>query len=86
MKQFGVLWGGMIVLYGVGTFIIKRNDESHWLSQDHTLPIAVGLLGTLAAILNAKFAGGSWPAVLSTLMATVTLILQKPKPGPTVPA
>lgn len=80
-KQFGVIWGSMLVLFGIGTVIVKKNDETHWLSQDHTLPIAVGVLGTIGAAINAKFAGGSWAVALTTLMTVVTLVLQKPQPG-----
>ncbi len=83
VRQFGFLYGGMMMLFAIGTVIIKKNDETHWLSQDHYLPIGVGVLGTLGAVINAKFAGGSWAAVVSTLMATVALIIQKPNPGRT---
>ncbi len=81
IKQYGWLWGSMIVLFGIGTFVIKLNDSSHWLSQDHVLPIAVGVLGMLAAALQAHFAGGSWAGVVATAFAVLTLIIQKPKPG-----
>jgi len=80
-KQFGILWGSMIVLFGIGTFIVKQNDETHWLSHGHTLPIAVGVLGVLGSILACHFTGASWSLVGMAVMAVVTLIIQKPLPG-----
>ncbi len=80
-EHFGIVWGSMMVLFGVGTLIVKKNDETHWLSQGRTLPIAVGVLGTIGSAIDAKFNGGNWTAVLSTLMATGALIIQKPVPG-----
>ncbi len=81
VKQYGWLWGAMIVLFGIGTAIIKLNDERHWLSKDHALPLVVGLVGTLGAALQAKFAGGSWAGVFVTLFGAVMLLIQKPKPA-----
>lgn len=79
--QYGVLWGGMLILFGVGTLIIKNNDETHWLSKDHYLPLGVGVLGVVGALLNAKFGAGSWTAVFAALGAAVALVIQKPTPG-----
>ncbi len=81
LKQYGYVWGGTLVLFGIGTIIIKKNDDTHWLSTDHFLPIGVGLLGVLGAAINARFAGGSWTTVFAALMGAVTLVLQKPTPG-----
>lgn len=86
VHQYGWLWGSMIVLFGIGTVIVKINDSRHWLSQDHALPIIVGLLGTLGAALQAKFAGGSWAGVIATGVAALMLLLQKPTPGKPTPA
>lgn len=81
VHQYGWLWGVMIVLFAIGTAVVKLNDEHHWLNKDHTLPIIVGLLGTLGAALQAKFAGGSWAGVFVTLFGAVMLLIQKPKPA-----
>ncbi len=80
-KQFGILWGSMIVLFGIGTFVVKQNDETHWLSKGKTLPYVVGGLGVLGSLLTVKFAGGSYALVVITLIAAVNLVLQKPQPG-----
>lgn len=79
LTQYGYVWGGMILAFALGTIFIKKADEDHWLSKDHMLPIGVALLGTLGAILQAKFAGGSWTVVGTTLMSAVLLVIQKPK-------
>lgn len=86
VHQYGWLWGVMIVLFGIGTAIVKLNDERHWLSKDHTLPIVVGVLGVLGAALQAKFGGGSWAGVLATAFGALMLLLQKPAPGKQAPS
>lgn len=78
VKQFGYLWGGMIVLFSIGTVLVKRASDDHWLANEHVLTGLTGLIGTLGAILQAKFMGGSWAVVVVTLMTTVTLMIQKP--------
>jgi hypothetical protein len=80
-RSYGYVWAGMLVLFAVGTAIVKRSDEETWLSKDHALPIITGLVGVLGAIIEVRFAGASVNVVLSAAMAGVMLVIQKPKPA-----
>lgn len=81
IKTYGIVWGAMLVLFAIGTFIIKNNDQTHWLSQDHVLPVGVAVLGTIGQILQAHFVSGNWGPVIVTAGAGLMLVLQKSKPG-----
>lgn len=81
IKQAGWLWGGMAVLFGLGTYVIKKNETAHWLSNDHILAVGTTVIGVLGAIVNAHFGSGSWAAVIAVLVAGVGLIIQKPAPA-----
>lgn len=83
VHQYGYVWGGMIIVFAIGTVIAKKADDDHWVNKDHVLPIITGTLGVIGAALQAKFAGGSWAVVPMTVMGVVTLILQnRPKKSP----
>jgi hypothetical protein len=75
----------MLVVFGIGTVIIKRAQGDHWLANDHILTIIASVLGLVGAVLQVKFAGGSWAGVLAAGMAAVMLILQKPQAAQVAP-
>jgi hypothetical protein len=82
IKQWGYVWGGMLVLFTIGTVLVKRAETEHWLSKDHTLPIVVSMLGILGAAINWKFAGGTLYAIFAAVMGSAMLIIQKPASKP----
>lgn len=79
VKQFGYVWGGMLVLFGLGTIAIKKAEDEHWLAAGHTLSILTSTIGILGAVLQWKFAGASPAGIVMAAMAAVMLIVQKPK-------
>ena len=81
VKQSGWIWGGMAVLFELGTYVIKKAGDDHWLSNDHILAVGTTVIGVIGAIVNAHFGNGSWAAVLTVAVAGVALIIQKPKPA-----
>jgi hypothetical protein len=80
LKQYGLWWGIMLILFTLGTVFVREAGANHWLSADHALPIAVSSVGVIGSALDAKFGGGSWATVGAALMGAVMLIIQKPKP------
>ena len=81
VKQAGWLWGGMAILFALGTYAIKKNEDRHWLGNDHVLAIGTTVLGVMGAVINAHFGSGSWATVVAVLVAGVALIVQKPQPA-----
>lgn len=79
LQQYGYIWGGMLIVYAIGTAFAKKAEDEHWINAGHALSIITGSLGVIGAAIQAKFGGGSWAIVPMTLMGVVTLVIQRPK-------
>lgn len=80
LEQYGPVWGGMWLMFQLVSYLLKRNESTHWIAQGRTLAIIVAVLGIATAALTAKFAGTPWPGVLITAVVALFKLIQ-----PTVP-
>lgn len=78
VEDYGPIWGGMLVLFGLGYVFVRRNP-GHILGQGHTLSLAVGAVGLLGSLLEANFTTASGAGVPITLAMVIKLLLQRPK-------
>jgi hypothetical protein len=80
VEDYGPVWGGMLILFAIGTAIVKRNDEHHWLAQGNMLTGLVGSIGILGSLVEAHFSTASSAGIPVTLLLALKLLLQKPRP------
>lgn len=82
IEHYGVPFGLMFVVFGVGAWVIKNNDAQHWLNAKlggralHLISAAVGIG---SATLDALFNGGSWQVVMTLALGAVALLFEKPE-------
>lgn len=81
IEQHGPIWGGMLLLFGLATAFLRRNEKERWLGQGKHLAIVVGLTGVLGSVLEAGVVGGTWAGVIVTVVAAIKLFLS-PTPAP----
>jgi hypothetical protein len=63
---FGPLWGGMAIVFGVASTLLKRNESTHWIAQGRVLAVITAAVAVGIAALKAHFAGAPWAGVLLT--------------------
>lgn len=91
VENYGPIWGGMLLLFGLGTVVAKRSGkgDEHWLLKGHTLTGGIGALGLLGALLEANFTSAPGAGIPVTLFMAMNLLLQKPTlakaPAPPAP-
>lgn len=81
VAQYGWLWGGMLLLLGLGQALLRANESKHWIAQGRTLALLSGGLAVLGSIAQWHFGNGPLEGVLVTLVTALTLVWH-----PTVPA
>jgi hypothetical protein len=82
VEQHGPIWGGMLLVFGIGTVFVRRNEKDGWLKQGRVLAIVVGAVGVLGSVLEAALNGGTWAGVIVTAFAAIKLVLS-PTVAPT---
>lgn len=82
VEQFGPLWGGMLLLLGVGQVLLRANASTHWIAQGRTLAVISGSLGVLGALAQWRFGGAPLEGVLTTLVAAVAMVWHPAVPAP----
>lgn len=85
ISTYGWIWGGMAVVLALASWVLKRNDSTHWIAQGRTLALIVGGLGIAAAALDAKFAGAPLSGVAMTAIAALFKLMD-PRVTPAAPA
>jgi small neutral amino acid transporter SnatA (MarC family) len=86
---FGPLWGGMAIVFGVASTVLKRNESTHWIAQGRVLAVVTALVGVGVAALKAHFAGAPWAGVLLTAVLGLFKLIDPntvtPSPGEATP-
>lgn len=75
VEQYGLIWGGALLGFGLAGSFLRRNEAAHWIAQGRTLAIATGAVSTLGALLEWRFQGGSPAGVLVTAVMGIKLVL-----------
>lgn len=89
VRQFGPVWGGMLLAYGVLSQIVKAGFWQQLVGKRAAGTVA--LLGVLCAVLEAHFGSGSWAGVVVTAIAAVKMLINPTvtpdpsKTGPVIP-
>jgi hypothetical protein len=71
LTSFGPLWGGMAIVFGTASTLLKRNESTRWIAQGRTLAVIVAVVGLGIAGLQAHFGGAPWSGVLMTVVLGV---------------
>lgn len=89
VQEYGPIWGGMLLAFGLATRFVRANVTSHWIGEGRSLAIVVAVVGVLGAFLEAHFGGGTWAGVLVTAIAALKLVIspsmKPPAPKPVPP-
>lgn len=75
VTQYGPLWGGALLMFGLGGAVLKANASSHWLAQGRRLALVTGAMSALGAILEWRLNGGEPAGVLVTALMALKLAL-----------
>lgn len=83
VAQYGPIWGGALLVFGLAGELLKRNEVTHWL-PGRSLALATGAVSVLGALLEWRASGGSMAGVVVTAIMAVKLALSPtatPSPG-----
>ena len=75
VTTYGPIWGAMVLVYGLLSEFLRRNDSEHWIAQGRMLALLVAVAGLLSSVLEAQLAGKSWSGVIVTLFGAVKLVM-----------
>lgn len=74
IASYGLLWGGALLVLGLGQTLLKANATTHWLAQGRVLAVATGVLAVLGAIAEWHFGGAPASGVITTLIAAIMMV------------
>lgn len=89
VQQFGPIWGGMLLLYGLMYQVVKAGFVKKLAGN--RLAGVVALIGVFGAMLEAHFGSGSWAGVVVTAIAAIKMLVSPTvtpdptKTGPMIP-
>lgn len=86
VQQFGPIWGGMLLLYGLAAQIVKAGFWQKFAGR--RLAGTVALVGVFGAVLEAHFGSGSWAGVIVTMVGAIKMLISpdvQPDPTKTAP-
>jgi hypothetical protein len=86
LYQYGPLWGGMAIVFGLFSSILAKNESQHWIAQGRTLAAIVAALGVFGAALTAHFTGAPWSGVAVTAVMAIFKLMQPTVAAPAAPA
>jgi len=85
LEQYGPLWGGTLVAYGLLTSLLRRNESSHWIARGRILSSLTGLAMIGEALLAWKVNGAPSAGIAVAIFAAINLVMHSTVSGP-VPA
>ena len=87
VETYGPIWGAMLLVYGLASAFLAKNESAHWIAQGRMLALVVAGVGLLGAVLEAELGGASWSGVIVTLVGAVKMVISptvaKPPDGQT---
>lgn len=75
IQSYGWLWGGMAIVFGSLSWLLARNESTHWIAQGRTLAILTASVGLGVAALKAHLGGAPWSGVLLTLIVGIFKVI-----------
>jgi hypothetical protein len=75
IQNYGVVWGGFLLGYGMLASFLKRNESSHWLKQGRVLAALTGVLMVGASVLDWHFSGASSSGIFVTAALAIQLVI-----------
>lgn len=75
IATYGWLWGGMAVVFGSLSWLLSRNESTHWIAQGRTLAVLTASAGLGVAALKAHFGGAPWSGVMLTLIVGIFKVI-----------
>lgn len=73
VQQFGPIWGGMLLLYGLMYQVVKAGFVKKLAGN--RLAGVVAMVGVFGAMLEAHFGSGSWAGVVVTAIAALKMLI-----------
>jgi hypothetical protein len=74
VRQYGWLWGGVLLTVGLGGSLLKDASDSAWFKQGKRLAIVTSALGVLGAVAQWHFNGAPLEGVLVTAIMALKLV------------
>lgn len=68
LLAYGPVWGGMAILFGFASSVLKRNESTHWIAQGRTLAAIAAVVALGIAALEAHFGDAPWAGVVLTVI------------------
>lgn len=72
-KQYGPIWGGAFLVFGLATAFLKKNESEHWIAQGKALASITSVLMLVGALLRWKFGGAALGLALTPVLVLVKL-------------
>lgn len=74
VQQYGPLWGGFLLLFGLVSSLLRANESTHWIAQGRRLALLSGLAMTAGAVADWHFHGAPFAGVIVTAVMAIKLV------------
>lgn len=74
VTDYGPLWGGLALAFGIAQSLLKRNESKHWIAQGRMLAVVTGGALVVGALLDWHFQHAPIAGVLVTIYAAFNLV------------
>jgi hypothetical protein len=75
VETYGPIWGAMLLVFGLVSRFLQKNQSEHWIAEGRTLAALVAGVGVLGSVLEAQLGGASWSGVVVTLFGAAKMLL-----------